>query len=214
LALGPGLDLEFGVGGSLAWNLYLHSQGQVAHARSQTEAALVKDLGVRSLISSLGGVYARSVAGVEPNPYLSHLPYRDYKIDEGPILTLVNSSYFMRLLHEHEADQFRAKVRGHVTSLRPLREENRLDEWERRALIAFHEGETEVAEVVEEEGKRAFRLMRPRYADEGCLGCHNKQGYQAGGVLGGVSISVPLSDAAGISDNRRVIALILGHTFL
>ncbi len=202
------------VGGSLAWNLFLHSQGMVARARSQAEAALVKDLGVRSLISSLGGVYARSVSGVEPNPYLSHLTHRDLAIDEGPILTLVNSSYFMRLLHEHETQQFRAKVRGHVTSLRPLRKENSPDDWERRALIAFNEGETEVAEVVEEAGKRTYRLMRPRYADEGCLACHDKQGYQAGGVLGGVSVSVPLSDTTDISENRRVIALTLGHAFL
>ncbi|GAB4344989.1 MAG: hypothetical protein Kow006_01630 [Gammaproteobacteria bacterium] len=202
------------VGASLAWNLHLHFQGTVSRARSQAEGALVKDLAVRELIASLGGVYVPADRGVQPNPHLSHLPHRDLETKEGPLLTLVNSSYFMRLLHEHEAQAFSAKVRGHVTSLHPLREENRPDPWEREALMAFRQGAEEVAGVVEESGRKVYRLMRPRFAEAGCLACHRDQGYRVGEVLGGVSVTVPLSDEDSVVERRGVFAISLGHTFL
>lgn len=205
---------SFAVGISLAWNLHLHQQGVIAQARSQAEGALIKDLGVRSLISSLGGVYVRADRDVPPNPYLSHLPHRDIQAGEGPLLTLVNSSYFMRLLHEHESQKFASKVRGHVTSLKPLRKENRPDAWEQRALVAFHGGAEEVAEVLEEEGRPVFRMMRPRFAEAACLTCHHEQNYKVGDVLGGVSVTVPLADAGTLTDSRGAIAISLGHAFL
>ncbi len=77
---------------------------------------------------------------------------------------------------------------------------NAPDAWEIRALNAFENGVAEVSEVNAVEGSQHLRLMRPLITEQGCLKCHEYQGYQVGDVRGGISVSVPLSKVAGTHD--------------
>jgi diguanylate cyclase (GGDEF)-like protein len=167
----------------------------------------------RHLVSGVGGVYMPTDRGIKPNPFLSHIPHREVITREGRELTLVNSSYFTRLVHDSEVSVFPDGVRGHVTSLKPLRPENAPDEWETRALWAFASGAKEWRGVYLKEGKEYFRLMRPRMVETACLECHIDQGYKAGEVLGGISVSVPMASLRAES-NERVLQIGLWHFVL
>jgi diguanylate cyclase (GGDEF)-like protein len=177
---------------SLAWNTFLVRETVTTQAYSQASAALEKDHAYRHLVSSIGGFYVPLERGIAPNPNLEHLPQRDITSEDGTPLTLVNSSYFVRLVHDQEALSSDQGLRGHVTSEHPLRQENMPDEWERQALRRFKQGETEVSAELSINDRRYFRMMRPRYATQRCLTCHNNADYKVGGVLGGLGVLVPL----------------------
>ena len=115
------------VAASLVWNLHLIEQGRIAQARSQAVGLLEKDLSARALVAELGGVYARTDRGAIPNVYLRHVPDRDVTTNRGVALTLINASYFMRLVHDGEAQAPGDVPVSHITSLRPLRPTNRPD---------------------------------------------------------------------------------------
>ena len=51
--------------------------------------------------------------------------------------------------------------RGHITSLNPIRPENRPDPWETEALKTFERGTTEIGSIEMASGKEYFRFMRP-----------------------------------------------------
>lgn len=199
---------------SLAWNIHLHHQGHIDQARNRAVGLLEKDMSARDLVAKLGGVYARIDRGAVPNPYLAHVPERDIASEQGVSLTLINSSDFMRLLHDGENERADRTSTTHVTSLRPLRAKNAPDAWEQRALMRFQSGATEVAELIDTEHGRRYRLMRPRYVEPVCLTCLGGQGFETGEVLGGVSVTVPVGEYTGAWHTGRVTALSVGHTFL
>ncbi|MBM4078220.1 MAG: diguanylate cyclase, partial [Planctomycetes bacterium] len=101
-------------------------------------------------------------------------------------------------------------LRGHITSLKPLRPENAPDAWEGKALHAFENGVPEVTSVESIGGERHLRFMRPFITEQACLKCHAAQGYRVGDVRGGISVSVPLGPylAVARADALRVSA---GH---
>jgi diguanylate cyclase (GGDEF)-like protein len=176
---------------SMYWNMGHLQEATMARVLSQAEAALNKDMTYRHLVSDVGGIYVPTDRGVEPNPYLAHIPHRDVTTQEGRELTLVNSSYFVRLVHDQTAVAFPDGIQGHVTSLNPLRPQNAPDAWEREALRAFRSGASQWTDVFDRDGQEYFRLMRPRMATHACIECHT-EGYKAGDVLGGISVTVPM----------------------
>jgi len=198
---------------SLTWNIIQIRQSAQEQARSSARASIDKDLNYRSLIADLGGVYARIGAGVEPNPFLAHVPERDVVTAGGTRLTLVNSSYFMRLVHDRELDLAGPGLRGHATSLHPLRAANAPDPWEWAGLEAFAQGAEEWSGITEGPDGPAYRLMRPRLTTAACLECHGHQGYREGDVLGGISVSVPLTPLYAQA-RERALVFGLGHGFL
>jgi len=198
---------------SIAWNLHNNRNTAVDQALFWAKAAIDKDMTYRQLVSSVGGVYMPVDQGIEPNPQLAHIPYRDITTVEGRRLTLVNSSYFTRLVHDKEALNSPSGVRGHVTSLKPLRPENAPDEWEKKALLAFQQGAKQWSGVVTENGNDYFRLILPRIAKEGCMECHGHQGYQLGDVMGGIGVSVPMG-ALQAESEKRVYLMSIWHFLL
>jgi diguanylate cyclase (GGDEF)-like protein len=198
---------------SAGWNsfqVYENIQNQAYH---QATASLNKDLAYRHVVASIGGLYAPIERGVSPNPYLAHLPQRDLNTREGVQLTLLNSSYFVRLAHDQEAMGQDTGIRGHVTSKYLLREENRPDEWELAGLNAFEQGSREVSAYTIEDGHRYYRLMRPRIAQESCFACHTNTPLKAGDVMGGLSVTVPM-DTLQQHANRHLLTLGAGHSLL
>lgn len=159
---------------------------------AETEAwnSYEKDLLYRRWSAMNGGVYVPISAYTKPNPYLSHIKDRDLISTTGKKLTLVNPAYMTRQVHELGALLYQNK--GHITSLFPLNPENKADSWETGALLDFETGVTEKVSVETLGGVKSLRAMKPLIADEGCLSCHTEQGYSVGGMMGGISVSIPL----------------------
>jgi PAS domain S-box-containing protein len=148
-----------------------------------------KDLIYRKWATMHGGVYVPVTPDTPPSPYLEGVSERDVTTPSGKKLTLMNPAYMNRQVHMLGATQ--AVPTGHVTSLKPIRPENAPDEWERKALLAFENGKREVSSL-EPIGKLKYlRFMRPIFTDQGCLKCHESQGYKVGDVRGGISVAIP-----------------------
>lgn len=129
--------------------------------------------------------------GVIPNPYLPDtVQERDVITPSGRHLTLVNPAYMTRQIYELAQKEHKAS--GRITSLKPLRPENKADAWEKTALQDFERDKKEISSIVMEEGLRYMRLIRPLITEESCLSCHLHQGYKKGDIRGGISIRLPM----------------------
>jgi Protein of unknown function (DUF3365) len=92
-----------------------------------------------------------------------------------------------------ELQERQTGIRGHLTSLKPLRAANRPDDWEQQALQEFEKGRKEVSSIETFQGKRSFRMMRPLVTVAACLRCHEEAGRKPGEIRGGISVTVPMS---------------------
>jgi len=198
------------VAASIVWNVVQVRQNTLGAARIQARAAFEKDVIYRRWNAKHGGVYAPVTEETQPNPYLD-VPERDVTTPLRRPLTLINPAYMTRQVHELAEEQY--GVRGHITSLNPIRPQNVPDPWETEVLHAFERGKTEVSSVAKMEGKEYLRLMRPLITEKGCLKCHAAQGYQEGDIRGGISVSVPMEPLLAIS-RMQVLTLALGHVLL
>jgi len=153
-----------------------------------------KDLAVRNWAAERGGVYVPRDAKTPPNPHLAHLPERDITTTSDKQFTLVNPAYMTRMINEQGAVEF--GLRGHLTSLNPVRPENAPDPWERKALEAFERGARQYSEVLSEQGRPILRFMGAFLVEPGCLLCHAHQNYRVGDIRGGISVTVPVGSGA------------------
>lgn len=183
----------------LSWNINLIEEEALKRAYIYTKVGFDKDVLYRRWAAQHGGVYVRIDSLTPPNPYLSHIADRDIIIDSNLQLTLMNPAYITRQVYEFQEKI--SEVRGHITSLKPIRPENAPDPWEEQALLAFERGVKEVAEVSSIEGKDYFRFMAPFIIEESCLQCHAYQGYKLNDIRGGVSVSYPLDQVNILIDN-------------
>lgn len=142
----------------------------------------------RHWIASQGGIYVPVNDDIKPNQSLSHLAERDITTESGRLLTLVNTPYLLRQLTQKNQSSFSA----HMTSLSPLNPTNKADDWERKALISFNEGNNEHCEIVDYKNEPHMRLIRPAKFEARCSSCHFDKQYKDGDVLGGLTVSVPV----------------------
>jgi hypothetical protein len=177
------------VAASLAWNLWRSESIAMQGARLQARVAFQKDFFYRRWNSIHGGVYAPISPETPPNPYLKKQE-RTIKTASGQTLTKINPAYMTRQVHELQARD--SGIRGHITSLKPIRPANAPDAWEKKALKAFEKGSREFSEIKPMNGELFYRLMRPLKTEKSCLSCHAEQGYSLGDVRGGISVSIPL----------------------
>jgi hypothetical protein len=175
---------------SMAWNYHGERTEAIEAAKIEARTAYEKDVLFRRWNANLGGVYAEVTASTLPNPYLK-VPERDIITPSHRKLTLINPAYMTR--QAHELAMKTTGVRGHITSLNPIRPENAPDKWEREALQAFQSGSEEHSDVQPRDGQLYVRLMRPLITESECLKCHAVQGYKVGDIRGGISVSVPLA---------------------
>ena len=174
--------------------LLLIHQTRVFHrelAKTEAVANFNKDVAFRIWAAGHGGAYVPVTEKTPPNPYLSHVPYRDITSPDGKKLTLMNPAYMLRQMMQKYSELY--GVKGHITSLKHYRAETAPDEWEKAALTAFENGQKEKFEMSKIDGALYLRLMRPLVTKNSCLKCHSKQGYRVGDIRGGVSVSVPMS---------------------
>jgi hypothetical protein len=178
------------VAGSLAWNLAQHAEEVRSLTEQAAQALLEKDLLYREWSIMHGGVYVPKSAPTEVG---GPAQQEDRVVDTpgGQTLTLLNPVVVSRQVFELQERQ--TGIRGHITSLRPLRAANSPDEWERQALEEFEKGRREVSSTETLHGEHYFRLMRPLVTVPACLRCHEETGHKPGQIRGGISVTVPMS---------------------
>ena len=196
---------------SLVWNVIHMKQMILEEARIQARVASEKDIIYRHWNAKHGGVYVPVTEETQPNPYLSHLPERDITTPSGKLLTLMNSAYMTRQVHELAKEKY--GILGHITSLNPIRSENAPDPWEINALQAFERGETAISSVEKMEGKDYMRLMLPLIIEKACLKCHAAQGYREGDIRGGINVSIPMEPLWAI-ERKSIQMLALVHILI
>lgn len=142
---------------SLGWNWQHLERSLMGLAESEANAAFHKDVTYRLWAAMQGGVYVSPSENTPPNPYLKHIPQRDVETTDGAKLTLVNPAYMTRQVHELGKDKY--GLRGHITSLEPMRPENAPDEWEARALRSFAAGSQKETTRQTFDGQPGVELM-------------------------------------------------------
>lgn len=138
--------------------------------------------------ANYGGVFVKKTEGVVSNPYLEN---PDIQSVDGTVYTLKNPALMTREIstYAEKAGTFKYNI----TSLMPLNPHNKPDEFETAALKKFKTGIPEVFEVATQGDKSVFRYMAPLFVEQGCLGCHAKQGYRIGDVRGGISVNFDIT---------------------
>lgn len=195
---------------SLFLEISQERKSAITYAENEARLSIDGDIMYRKWVSSHGGVYVPITDDVPPNPYLK-VPNRDVTINGKPF-TLVNPAYMTRQVYEQDSTV--TGIKGHITSINPIRPQNEADTWEKKALKQFEDGISEVSNIEKMEGEDYLRYMRPFYVDKTCLKCHAEQGYKVGDIRGGLSVSVPMKTFYSVSNDRiRTSKIIHGFTF-
>jgi len=177
----------------------MKDSGKLALIEART--ALAKDLVYRKWVVSKGGVYASVAKNSPPNPHL-HVPEQNITTPSGKKLTLINPAYMIRQVYELEREG--KGIRSHITSLKPIRPQNKPDIWEAAILQKFEQGIAEYSKQVDISGDPYFRYMKALTVKQGCLKCHASQGYSEGEVRGGISIATPMAAIKAIEKGKLV----------
>ncbi len=194
---------------SLLWNIY---------TIDNNTAQLVKNIG-RSFFKEIettrlwnarhGGVYVPITENTQSNPYLK-VPGRDITSTQGLKLTLINPAFMTRQISEIAITE--NNIQYHITSLKPIRPQNRADEWESKALAIFANGGSEYTEYIED--KVVYRYMAPLFVKHACLKCHKTQGYKVGDIRGGISVTIPAKVYIDTSRKSKIRLAIIHLIFL
>ena len=199
--------LLFGTLLALEWRLIERTVAAIARERGAALFSLIET--TREWNAMHGGVYVVVDGTTQPNPWLEH-PARDLQTRDGVRLTMVNPAYMTRQIADLALHADGARL--HITSLKPIRPENRADDWEADALARFEAGEREVLALVEgaEEGRDpVHRYMAPLAVREPCLQCHAEQGYALGDIRGGISVTMPAGVLIARRDQLRTRAVFI-----
>ena len=197
--------LLFGTLLALEWRLIDRTVAAIARERGAALFSLIET--TREWNAMHGGVYVVVDETTQPNPWLQH-PARDLQTSDGVRLTMVNPAYMTRQIADLALHADGARL--HITSLKPIRPENRADDWEAEALARFEAGEREVLALVEggEQGRGpVHRYMAPLLVREPCLQCHAEQGYALGDIRGGISVTMPAEVLIARRDQLRTRAV-------
>jgi hypothetical protein len=189
------------VAGSLAWNL-AHEADEVRSLTSHAARALLeKDLLYRERSILHGGVYVTKSGPAEASASARD-EEREVVTPSGKTLTLLNPAQVSRQVFELQEQE--TGIRGHLTSLKPIRAENGPDDWERQSLMEFANGRKEASSIQTVQGERYFRMMRPLVTVPACLRCHEEAGHKPGEIRGGISVTVPMSQFVNPGANPRL----------
>lgn len=184
-------------------------------ALRQARAFFSQVVTTREWNSTHGGVYVEVTDSVKPNPYLEGKD-RDIVTVNGKMFTKINPAYMTRQLSEIMSTS--SGVSFHITSLKPKRAANFADEWEKSALLAFKNGESERFEYLAKgTDKATYRYMAPLYATSSCIQCHyGADAAVEGDIRGGISVSIaanPLLLLADANlDRMGLVFLLVGIT--
>ena len=171
---------------SYLWNHSMIVTNNQKVVYSKSKAFFDQIVITRAWNSMHGGVYVPVTDLTKPNTYLKD-SLRDIVTIDGMHLTKVNPAYMTRQIAE--INMQKEGIQFHITSLKPIRPENKADNWETQSLLEFEKGKKEVLELVQEDSIPTYRYMAPLLVSQSCLSCHAKQGYSLGEIRGGISVS-------------------------
>lgn len=187
------------------FDFYSHRKELITLAKNTAQASFIKDLAFRKWASFHGGVYVPIDSLTPPNPYLSFIEERDIETPSGKKLTLMNPAYMMRQMNESFTDT--AFVTAHITSLNPLRPENKATDWEQKALLKFNSENDPFIEIIKDKDAPQLHYMAPLITEKSCLKCHAHQGYSLGDIRGGIGITLSLKTYFLKEKQNRLISL-------
>ncbi len=179
---------------SFLWNRSDDLREKNAIALETARAFLTHIIAVRSWNAEHGGIFVFTNENTPINPYLPK-EQQSLETKDGRQLTNVNPAYMTRQIAAIADRQ--SKIRFHLTSLHPIRPENKALDWEEKWMHDFENGVKErgifVTPETEEhaQGEEIFRYMAPLKVTGACLPCHG--GYNSGEICGGISVSLPFS---------------------
>lgn len=142
----------------------------------------------RAWNASHAGVYVPVTENTRPNPYLDD-PHRDIETTDGTKLTKINPAFMTRQIAEIAARK--NGIQFHITSLKPIRPDNKPTDWEKTWLESFDKGVKEQGAFQDNGSDMSFRYMAPLVTEQSCLACHARQGYSLGDIRGGISVTLP-----------------------
>lgn len=174
----------------LLWSYFQIKEETHRLAYKEAKKSYEKDLIVRMWATMHGGVYVPVTAETRPNKYLN-TENRDVTFPDDKLYTLMNPAYLTRQLNEFSRSEF--NIISNITSLNPIRPENKADKWEIKALKSFDRGAAEYFSIDTISDVEYFRYMAPLVTKKGCLKCHQQQGYKIGDIRGGLSTAIPWS---------------------
>lgn len=174
----------------LAWELADERNQAVKIARGEAAGAWKKEAAVYQWVANAGGLYVPINEFTKPAENLDHTADRSATTASGKKLMLIATPTVMERLHSIAFGQ--SGVRGHLTSLQPIRPQNAPNPWEKQALEAFAQGSTEEYHEELLDGKQYMRYMRPLRTEASCVSCHAEQGFKVGEIRGGLTVAVPM----------------------
>lgn len=178
------------IAASFGWNYTSARQAQKKIALFAARSFFDQIVIARKWNAGHGGVYVPITEDNRPNPYLD-IPLRDIDVNDQLKLTKINPAYMTRQLAEIAMRQ--DGIQFHITSLKPIRPQNKPTDREEKLLKEFENGTKETGFLIKDGGENYFFYMAPLITENSCLSCHAKQGYSAGEVRGGISVTLPFS---------------------
>ncbi|MEK7699853.1 MAG: diguanylate cyclase [Planctomycetota bacterium] len=182
--------------------IFLNNQKAIrAELESKARILIESIILTRKWNANYGGVFVKKTPGMLSNPYLKN---PDIETVMGELYTKKNPSLMTREISEIAAEEGTFKFR--ITSLTPINPNNASDEFERKALESFNQGNKETFTKETTGNSTYFRYMVPLYTETSCLHCHAEQGYRVGDVRGGISVVFNIDKAErAVSINQWVI---------
>lgn len=203
------ITLPFGI--SLTRKIKNERNSAIEFAKIEAKTSYNKDILYRRWVSMHGGVYVPVTEQTPPNPHLTSIPHRDIVTTTGKRLTLINPAYMSRQVYELAEKE--AGVKTYITSLKPIRPQNKADEWETKALLKLQKGDLEFSSAETINNKECVRYMHSLKVEKTCLQCHASQGYKLGETRGGISVTVPMEQYSKIADSK-IKVVIQNHLYL
>ena len=192
------------VASSFAWNTMDNIREQNNIALETARAFFDQIIVSRHWNLMHGGVYVYTTDNAPLNPYLPE-EMQFIRDEKGRSLTLLNPAYMTRQISAISQDE--GQVRFHITSLRPLRNENSPHSWEIPWLQSFEQGVKEQSHFVKKKQGKIFRYMAPLTYTKSCIPCHAASGQQPGSIRGAISVTLP------IRFHKSLWPLLLSHFF-
>lgn len=187
---------------SFFWNSYNIRKDHDNLALQVARASFQQVVLFRAWNALHGGVYVPVTADTQPNPWLE-TKMREIKVNRDLTLTKINPAFMTRQVSEIASKN--EGIKFHITSLKPLRPDNKPSAIEEEALKEFESGSTGVGKVLLSDNKQFYFFMAPLRTEKTCLACHAKQGYKEGEIRGGISITMPYNPAS------HTLWLAVGH---
>ncbi len=185
---------------SALWNSRLIDRSINSIVKGQGKSFFEDVLTTRAWNASHGGVYVPVTEKTKPNTFLDTLNREITSVSTGIRYTKINPAYMTRQISEIASEKSFARYR--ITSLKPIRPDNKADRWETKQLQKFKNGEKESFEYIK--GDSSFRYMAPLLVTRDCLQCHKKQAYKLGDIRGGISVTLKAADYLQNACNQKI----------